>query len=77
MCRIYFSILMLFSANNAFAHVGHLGELAGHSHWIALGAAGVAIALAGLLAGDKSDQDDEIEEEQETEIEADCEEVPA
>ncbi|MEM7242277.1 MAG: DUF6732 family protein [Pseudomonadota bacterium] len=33
----------------SFAHVRHLGEIAGHSHWIGLG----AIALAGVLAAVK------------------------
>lgn len=30
----------------ALAHPGHWGTLAGHDHWIALGALGVAGALA-------------------------------
>ena len=34
---------------SAQAHWGHLGELAGHGHWIAAGlAAAVAVAVAGL-----------------------------
>ncbi|MTI43855.1 hypothetical protein JM93_02297 [Roseibium hamelinense] len=34
----------------AFAHAGHLGELAGHSHWIGVAALAGAVALAGALA---------------------------
>ena len=33
-------------AGPAIAHVGHLGEVAGHSHWVA----GAAIGLAGAIA---------------------------
>lgn len=34
---------------SAQAHWGHLGELAGHGHWIAAGlAAAAAVAVAGL-----------------------------
>ena len=34
----------------AQAHWGHLGELAGHGHWIAAGlAAAAAVAVAGLV----------------------------
>ena len=47
-----FSIFMtgLFSASGAQAHVGHFGELAGHDHWVAAGAIGAAIAVAGWNA---------------------------
>lgn len=34
----------------AYAHLGHIGELAGHSHWIGLGAVGVAGAIAAAAA---------------------------
>lgn len=34
----------------AFAHLGHVEEVAGHSHWIGLAAAAGAAALAGWLA---------------------------
>jgi hypothetical protein len=30
----------------AYAHFGHVGELAGHSHWIGLAAAAAAAAIA-------------------------------
>lgn len=43
----------LAGAAPAFAHVGHIGEVAGHGHWIGLAALGgaAAIALAATLAG--------------------------
>lgn len=39
----------------AFAHLGHVAEVAGHSHWIGLAAAAGAAALAAWVAGAKSD----------------------
>lgn len=38
------------SAVPASAHLGHVGELAGHGHWIALGALGLAAGLAAAAA---------------------------
>lgn len=64
----------------AHAHIGHLGDLAGHDHWVAgaaLGAA-AAVTLWGLLKGKA--QDDEAEAEQADDEEADApeaEEQPA
>ncbi len=49
----------------AYAHLGHVGELAGHAHWVGLGAVVVAGALAaaiGKLTEQASDEN-EIEEE--------------
>ena len=43
------------AAMPAGAHVGHLGELAGHDHWIAGAAVGAAV-LAGILAGLRADR---------------------
>lgn len=50
-------------ATPASAHVGHLGEVAGHGHWIAAGALGAA-ALAAWLAG-KGKKTEEAEPETE------------
>ncbi len=63
--------LMLFPVP-ALAHVGHLGEVAGHDHWIAGIAIGVAVGVGlwGALKGKK-------EEEPEEEIEIDGEEEAA
>ncbi len=43
------AIVFLLSATPAAAHFGHLGDLAGHGHWIALGAAVAAGAIAAAL----------------------------
>lgn len=47
----------------AFAHVGHIGDLAGHDHWVIGAAIGAAIAagLWGALKGE--DEDEEVDEE--------------
>lgn len=50
----------------AAAHWGHVGELAGHSHWIGLAAALAAAALAALAArkarGARDAAEDETDE---------------
>jgi uncharacterized iron-regulated membrane protein len=38
----------LVAATAAHAHPGHVGPLSGHSHWLALGAGIIALAIAGL-----------------------------
>ena len=45
----------------ALAHVGHIGEVAGHSHWIALGALGLATVIGALAAktGKRSEEPEE------------------
>ena len=59
--RILFFTLFAFAATviPAQAHFGHLGELAGHGHWVAVGvlvAGGLAaIWLAGLKDGDEEE----------------------
>ncbi len=49
---IFGTVLALW-AEGAVAHVGHFGDLAGHSHWIAVGAVGIAAAIGilGLAKG--------------------------
>lgn len=48
--RIAFAILLTIFAAPATAHVGHLGEVAGHGHWLGAAALGGAIAI-GLWQG--------------------------
>lgn len=62
MSRICFAIALALAPASAQAHVGHVGELAGHDHWIAIAAAGVAAAVwaAGKLKG--KSEDDEAED---------------
>jgi hypothetical protein len=60
--------LALFAATPAYAHLGHVGEVAGHSHWIGLAAASAAaaIAIAVSTLGKKKDAE---EDDPETEAE--------
>nr|WP_325252711.1 DUF6732 family protein [Amylibacter sp.] len=53
----------LMAASGANAHVGHVGELASHDHWVAAGAIGAAVAIAGwnILKGRKKDKTAEAE----------------
>jgi hypothetical protein len=47
----------------AHAHVGHVGDLAGHSHWIGLAALGVAAGLLALLPKGKRGEEQEMGEQ--------------
>ena len=58
----------------AYAHWGHAGEVAAHSHWVGIGALAAAAALAALVGkkvGEKqqeaSDEEAEIAQDAETE----------
>lgn len=67
----FLAILLYLFPVPAFAHWGHLPELAGHSHWIgmAAGAAAAAAAAWGLRENSEdSSNDDEAYEEIEEEI---------
>ena len=44
--RAILSTILIFTASGAAAHPGHWADLAGHDHWVA----GAAIGLAGLAA---------------------------
>lgn len=59
-------------ATPAFAHMGHVGEVAGHSHWVglaaALGAAAIA-ALAHKIGKDKKGKE-EIDADADAEAES-------
>jgi hypothetical protein len=53
--RFVLPLILLPIASPALAHVGHFGELAGHDHWVAAGALGLAglVAVWGALKGKK------------------------
>ena len=66
--RIALIFLLLSAGSAAQAHPGHIADLAGHDHWVAGAAIGIAIltGLLGALKGQKKSDDapeSEIEEE--------------
>jgi len=52
------TVFLILFPGAALAHVGHLGEYAGHDHWIAGTAIGIAVTL-GLWAAWKGKRDDD------------------
>lgn len=69
--RLMLALTLIFAGSAAAAHPGHWGELAGHDHWVAgaaIGLAGLA-ALWGALKGKKKETE-EVEPEEELEEEA-------
>ena len=57
--RAFLSLILLSGGvGQAHAHLGHVGELAGHSHWVAVGAAVTAAAIAAWLGKRKLDAED-------------------
>ena len=67
----FLAILLYLFPVPAFAHWGHLPELAGHSHWIGMAAAAAAAAAAALGLSENSEDssnDDETYEEIEEEL---------
>ncbi len=72
MTRIITLLAAVF-ATPALAHPGHLGELAGHDHWLAGVAIGVAIGIA--IWGKVKGKQEEAEAEAEAEIDAEPQEA--
>lgn len=62
--RILIAGLAAATPTTAFAHAGHLGELAGHSHWVGVAALAGAALVAGVIAlkDRKRKQEDETPE---------------
>ncbi len=63
--RISVILAAVLAAGSAQADPGHLVDVAGHGHWIALGAMGAAIAAGiwGALKGEREDEADEADDE--------------
>lgn len=69
MSRIAALFTLILLPTPAFAHLGHVGEVAGHAHWVGLGAIVVAGALAaaiGKLKDKTKDDADTPDAEEET-----------
>ena len=58
------TLILLLVAGPALAHPGHIADVAGHDHWIAGAAIGLAIGLGlwGALKGRKEKDATEVEE---------------
>ncbi|WP_375254144.1 DUF6732 family protein [Yoonia sp.] len=72
--RGFLTFLLIFAGTSAVADPGHLADVAGHEHWVAgaaIGLAGLA-AIWGALKGKKAQQ-----EEAEVEDDGMLEEEPA
>ena len=69
--RLMLSTLIFGIPGMALGHPGHIVEVAGHNHWIALGAIGAA-ALAALWSKlkDKEEGEDDADDPEELEEEA-------
>jgi hypothetical protein len=63
----FFVILFCLVPLPAFAHWGHLPELAGHSHWIGMAAAAAA-AWGVRENSEELSKDEEVSEETEEEL---------
>lgn len=65
-------LILLVLPNFAHAHWGHLGDVAGHGHWIGAAAIGLAIALGakGILssAKDKGKSETDAKTQDDTEV---------
>ncbi len=58
--RVIITLLLSLTAGPALAHIGHIGEAAGHSHWAAAGAIAIALGIAAIGArrGKKKSEED-------------------
>lgn len=63
--RLTLIFFLTLIAGPAVAHIGHLGEVAGHGHWAAAGAIAIALGIAALGArkGKKVEEEDVTEDE--------------
>ena len=61
--------ILLAGSSQAFAHAGHVGELAGHAHWVGVAAVVAAATIAAILAKGKKAEDEENSDEEVSDIE--------
>lgn len=62
--RFGFTAVLALGGGAAWAHPGHLAEVAGHGHWIAAGALAAAVALGLLAAKGRKKPDTKAEAEE-------------
>lgn len=70
--RIILAIFFVVTGTAAQAHPGHLADVAGHDHWVAGAAIGIAIltGLYGALKGKKAEQSESDDTSAEDEVPA-------
>lgn len=56
--------ILLAGTNQALAHGGHVGELAGHAHWVGVASVFGAAAIAAILAKGKKSESEEASDEE-------------
>ncbi len=61
--RLTLALFIILAANPAMAHIGHLGEVAGHGHWAAVGAIAIALGIAALGARKGKKPKDDVAED--------------
>jgi hypothetical protein len=66
--KYFLTLTMTILPGQVLAHVGHVGELAGHDHWVAGAAIGLAVGVAvwGWLKGGKAEDQDETQDTEDT-----------
>ena len=74
MTRSFLFVTVFLFPMSAHAHIGHVGELAGHAHWVGVAAALGAAALAALAAKagkkqESADDEQAVDDETEDQIE--------
>jgi hypothetical protein len=67
------ALVLILSPGAALAHLGHIADAAGHDHWIAGAAIGIAVTIGLYSAWKDRKRGQDAEPEQDT----DAEETPA
>lgn len=67
--HVILTLPAILAASGAAAHPGHVAEVAGHGHWVAAGAIGLAVAI-GLWAKLRDRKSGAEDSEAEAEAEA-------
>lgn len=62
--RLTLALITILAANPAFAHIGHIADVAGHGHWAAAGAIAIALGIAALGARKGKKTEDRVEDDE-------------
>jgi hypothetical protein len=64
--RLTLALFTILAGAPAFAHIGHLADVAGHGHWAAAGAIAIALGIAALGVRKGESQEKEVTEDDAT-----------